>query len=129
MEIHDCILNTLFGVVWCHCFRKQVFCLRMLPPKHQISDYISEQDAKWLLFQWNIEMPWHDSTRISWNKFLKVFRRWIINFIPAWDSDNFVLGIWYLYERWDSVEKLTISTDACISCLLLLSTEIFLSFR
>ena len=51
LEIHDCILNTLFGVVWCHCFRKQVFCLRMLPPKHQISDYISEQDAKWLLFQ------------------------------------------------------------------------------
>ena len=34
---------------WCfvpHCFRKQVFCLKMLPPKHQISDYISEQECK-----------------------------------------------------------------------------------
>ena len=77
---------------------------------------------------WN-DLTWHDSTRISWNKFLEVFRSLIINLIPAWDSDNFVLGIWNLYERCNSVEKLVISTDACVSCLLLLCTKIFLSFR
>ena len=54
---------------------------------------------------------------------------WIINLIPAWDRDNFVLRIWNHYERCDLIEKLAISTFARASCSLLLNAERFLSTR
>ena len=54
---------------------------------------------------------------------------WIINLIPAWDRDNFVLRIWNHYERCDLIEKLAISTFARASCSFLLKAERFLSTR
>ena len=52
----------------------------------------------------------HDSKGILENKFLKVCKMWIINLIPAWDHDNFVLRIWNPHERCSSIEKLALST-------------------
>lgn len=79
-----------------HCFWKQkvsVSKYRRWSTK-SIFAYLNIQGAQRLPIQWNVETNCHDSKRISSNKFFKDFWMWIMNLMPTWDRDNFVLRIW-----------------------------------
>ena len=73
-------------------------CLKNLKSlwKLQLDREVGYSDFRAVLI--TIHESCHDSIGILQNKFLKVCKMWIINLIPAWDHEKFVLQIWNPHE-------------------------------